>query len=147
MLTRRSLITGGVLTGAVAGGGAAATGPTGDPGQSSRGGSSNADEQIARVLEDIRDLVRGASGGNSAELTNIRALQRDFLKSHGKFPDFIEIGIDVWDALMSWHVRTRQQPQVTRMADGRYSMAVFQTNLILRHDVSNAYIGPAFDAK
>lgn len=142
MLTRRSLLTGGVLTGAVTGGGEASPAAM-EGGQSSRGN----DEQMTKALEEIRDLLRGASGGNTPELGTIRALQKEFLKGHGKFPDFIEVGADVWEAIVNWHVRTRQQQQVTRMADGRYAMAVLQTNLILRHDVSNAYIGQPFDAK
>jgi hypothetical protein len=38
-------------------------------------------------------------------------------------------------------------PQVSRTADGRYAMAVFQTNLVLRHDVANNYIGQPYDSK
>ncbi len=143
MLSRRALLTGGVLTGAVAGPGAT---PGLAASQSSHG-SSNADEQVAKALAAIEDQLRGANGGNCPELTTIRSLQREFLKGHGKFPDFIEIGIDVWESVMNWHVRTRQQPQVTRSADGRYTLPLFQTNLVLRHDVSSSYIGQPFDAR
>lgn len=146
MLTRRSLLTGGVLGGVAAGvtpaDGRAARG---GEGQSSRG--RDPDEQLVKAVEEIRDLLRGAEGGNCPELVTLRSMQREFLKGRGKFPDFIEIGIDVWESLVNWHVRTRQQPQVTRMGDGRYAMALFQTNLILRHDVSNSYMGQPFDAK
>jgi hypothetical protein len=138
MLTRRALLAGGVVTGAAAGGGV-------DAGQSHTS-SAGTDEKLVKALEDIRDLVRGASGG-SGELGTIRSLQREFLKSHGKFPDFIEIGIDIWDAIMDWHIRTRQVPQVQRTAEGRYAIPVFQTNLVLRHDVSNVYIGSPYDGK
>lgn len=141
MLTRRTLLTGGAVAGAAAG----ATGGAAGAAQSSR--SADTDERMARALEEIRDLLRGDSGGNCPELTTIRALQREFLKGHGKFPDFIEVGIDVWDSLTNWHVRTRQPVQVTRMGDGRYAMAVLLTNIVLRHDAANAYVGQGFDSK
>ncbi len=145
MLTRRALLTGGVLTGTVAGVGELPDSVV-TASQSSRGSSGNNDEQVVKTLEEIRDIMRGDSGG-SPELSTIRGLQRDFLKSRGKFPDFIEIGIDVWDAVMNWHIRTRQRVDVQRTAEGRYSIAVFQTNLILRYDVSNNYIGAPYDPK
>jgi len=143
MLTRRTLLTGGVLSGT--GAGAAAGSATVPAGQSS--GSGNTDARMVKILEEIRDEIRMDAGAPAGNLELIRSLQRDFLKSRGKFPDFIEIGIDIWESLMNWHVRTRQVAQVQRTADGRYAMAVFQTNLVLRHDVSNSYIGQPYDAK
>ncbi len=145
MLTRRALLTGGVLTGSVAGVVPGADG-AGAP-QARSGSDSQSDEKIVKVLEDIRDNMRGDSGAVNPELATIRALQKDFLKSRGKFPDFIEVGIDVWESLMNWHVRTRQPIQVQRTAEGHYSVAIFQTNIVLRHDVSSVYVGPAYDAK
>ena len=145
MLTRRTLLTGGLLTGTATGARPVAPATPGD--QSSRSGSGNTDERVVAVLEEIRDQMRLDSGANVPVLDTIRSLQRDFLKGRGKFPDFIEVGVDVWEALMNWHVRTRQVPQVTRTAEGRYAVAVFQSNLILRHDLSNSYIGQPYDLK
>jgi hypothetical protein len=145
MLTRRALLTGGVLAGTVSGVGA---GPA-DPAEAEQGSSSgrSTDERTVKVLEEIRDEMRMDAGGQAGSLEIIRSLQRDFLKGRGKFPDFIEIGIDVWDSVINWHIRTRQVPQVQRTAEGRYAVPVFQTNLVLRHDVSNSYIGQPYDAK
>jgi hypothetical protein len=139
MLTRRALLTGGVMSGAAAG-------TAGAEAQSGRG-SGDADERLVKVVEEVRDLMRAADGGNAPELAQVRLLQKEFFKGRGKFPDFIEVGIDVWDTVVNWHIRTRQQPQVARMGDGRYAMALFQSNLVLRHDVSNSYIGQPFDGK
>jgi hypothetical protein len=132
MLTRRALLTGGALAG---------TGR--EQGSTSR----DTDERMVKILEDIRDQMRLDGGANVPSLDTIRTLQRDFLKGRGKFPDFIEVGIDVWEALMNWLVRTRQVPQVARTGDGRYTLPLFQTNVILRHDMSNSYIGQPYDAK
>jgi hypothetical protein len=135
MLTRRALMAGGVLTGTV-------SAP-----QAPGSGSTNTDEKVLKVLEDIRDQMRLDSGSGVPVLDQIREAQRQFLKGRGKFPDFIEIGIDVWESVMNWHVRTKQFAQVQRTVEGRYAMAVFQTNLVLRHDVANNYIGQPYDAK
>jgi hypothetical protein len=143
MLSRRTLLAGGVLAGTVSGASADTAGAAGAAQGS--GSSREADERMVKVLEEIRDQMRLDSGGGFPD--TIRGLQRDFLKSRGKFPDFIEVGVDVWEAVMNWHVRTRQVPQVQRMADGRYTVAVFLTNVVLRHDVSNNYIGMPYDAK
>jgi hypothetical protein len=140
MLTRREMLAAGLASGAAPAGSAESA----DAAQS-RGG--NTEERTLKALEEIRDQLKSDAGGNCPELTAIRALQRDFLKGRGKFPDFVEVGVDVWDALTDWHVRTRQPLQVQRTAEGRYAMAVLQTNIVLRHDVSGVYIGPAYAAK
>jgi|WetSurMetagenome_2_1015567.scaffolds.fasta_scaffold265881_2 hypothetical protein len=137
MITRRTLLAAGLTTGGI---------PADEgAGQSSRGG--NTDERMVKALEEIRDQLRLNAGGTFPELSAFRTLQRDFLKTRGKYPDFIEVGADVWDALADWHVRTRQPIQVQRTADGRYAMALFQTNAVLRHDVQASYIGAPYDAK
>ena len=110
-------------------------------------GDDQLDNQYLQHLHKYYEQVVAANGGNCPELATVRSLQKDFLKGRGKFPDFIDIGIDIWDALVDWHVRTRQQLQVQRTAEGRYAMPVFQTNLVLRHDVGNLYVGPPYDAK
>ena len=146
MLTRRALLTGGVLTGTVAGVGelpefgvdrfsvftrkqrqqrrAGGQGPGGYPG--------HPDGRQRRQLSRTRRDPQAAEG---------------FPEEPRQFPDFIEVGIDVWESVMNWHVRTRQRAEVQRTADGRYSIAVFQTNLVLRYDVSNNYIGTPYDRK
>lgn len=143
MLTRRSLLAGGIAGGTLSG---AAEGRKLEAGQSSRGGG-NTDEALVKAVEDIRELIRADAGGSSAEVNTLRSLQREFLKGRSKFPDFIDVGIDVWDAVINWHIRTRQQPQVTRTSEGRYSLALFQTNLVLRPELGNSYIGQPYDAK
>ena len=62
-------------------------------------------------------------------------------------PDFIEVGIEVWENVYDWHVRHQQPIGATRTADGRYVMSVMFTTLILRSDQTNNYIGFGFDAR
>jgi len=62
-----------------------------------------------------------------------------------KYPDFIEIGLDVWDNVYDWHVAYQQALSVQRLADGRYGMAFMFTTLLLRSDLNPEFVGYPFD--
>ena len=99
------------------------------------------DEEIARVarsLEELRQVYeRDLTGPNLDEL---RRQQRAFLKSHQKYPDFVEVGVDVWRSVQ-WHVKN-QQPLVARMmADGRHAITFMFTTVIMRADQPDTYVG------
>jgi len=146
-MTRRSLLTGGFFTGlAGTGAGAVAGGTAAESPQSSK-----SDEQSTRVLEEIRDELRLQRGKCSPASCNvvdtIRSQQKTFLKNRGKFPDFIDIGIDVWESIYDWHVVAGQKPEIGRMQDGRYGMGFMTTTLVLRHDMTGSYIGLGYDAR
>jgi hypothetical protein len=136
-MQRRELIGGGVLGGAAALLGAA---------QPMAAAQRDESEAIARAVENLRGALE-RSRAVSPELDRIRQEQRVFLKSNQKFPDFIEVGIDVWEAVYDWHVRHQQSIAATRTADGRYVMTVMFTTLILRTDQAGGYIGYGFDAR
>jgi hypothetical protein len=69
------------------------------------------------------------------------------MKGSNKFPDFIDIGIDIWERLIDWHVKYQQRLAISRMADGRYSMPFFVTTLVLRPDMSGSYMSLGYDNK
>ena len=52
-------------------------------------------------------------------VTRIRQQQHTWMRSTQKYPDFIEIGLDVWDNIYDWHVAYQQALSVQRLADGR----------------------------
>lgn len=148
MLTRRSLFAGG-LFGGLAGVtqpelAADVSGPRdGDQGES-------AVNALRAVLEDIRKDLRSqlsCAAVPCPEIDMIRQEQRRFLKGSNKFPDFIDIGIDIWDRLIDWHVKYLQRPAINRMNDGRYAMSFGLTTLILRPDMSGTYMGLGYDSK
>lgn len=78
-------------------------------------------------------------------VARIRQQQHTWLRSTQKYPDFIEIGLDVWDNIYDWHVVHQQPLSVTRTADGRYTMVFMFTTLVLRPDQAVDYVGFAFD--
>jgi hypothetical protein len=67
------------------------------------------------------------------------------IRSAGKFPDFLEIGVDVFYQVYDWHVRHNQQIQITRVAEQRFAIQWMFTQLILRWEQDPKYIGVPFD--
>jgi hypothetical protein len=79
-------------------------------------------------------------------VARIRQQQHTWMRSTQKYPDFIEVGLDVWDNIYDWHVVHQQPVTMTRTSDGRYSMVFLFTTLVLRPDQATDYVGYAFDA-
>jgi hypothetical protein len=104
------------------------------------------DEAVANAVQDLRAAVQSALQV-SPELSRIREQQRTFLRANQKFPDFLDVGIGVWESVHDWHVRHQSPLTVTRLGDGRYAMSVLFTTLILRPDQSETYIGFGYDAR
>jgi hypothetical protein len=75
----------------------------------------------------------------------IRQQQRIFIRAHNKYPDFIEVGLGVWEDVYDWHVRYQQPINAARLADGRYVLSFMFTNLVLRPDQAVEYVGFGFD--
>jgi hypothetical protein len=140
MIERRALMSAGIAAGV------ATMAPARTAEAAQRGDTTDA---LARSIDDLRqEVVRQFDTTDRAPwrtLGRIREQQRLWLRSTQKYPDFIEVGIDVWDAMHDWHVRQRQPLNVTRMADGRYAMLYSFTTLLLRVDAMADYVGPGFD--
>jgi hypothetical protein len=79
-------------------------------------------------------------------VAKIRQQQHTWMRSTQKYPDFIEVGIDVWDNIYDWHVVHQQPLSMTRASDGRYTMLFMYTTLLLRPDQAPDFVGFAFDA-
>lgn len=136
MIERREVVSGGLLglTALVAGGDSV------DAAQSSG-------EDTARALAQIREVLERRLSAPFAELSEIRRQQREFLKASQKFPDFIEIGLEVWERLYDWHIRNQVAPVIERRGDGRYTMAFMFTTLVLRPELMDSYVGFGYDAR
>jgi hypothetical protein len=79
-------------------------------------------------------------------VARIRQQQHTWMRSTQKYPDFIEVGLDVWDNIYDWHIVHQQPVNVTRSTDGRYTMVFMFTTLLLRPDQAPDFVGFAFDA-
>lgn len=139
-MNRRHLVSGGLLTGL-----AGAFGFPSAAAGSQQGRDEN-DGRTAAAVDELRKVVdRGLDV--SPELARIREQQRVFLRANQKFPDYIEVGIGVWYSVYDWHVRHQRVVNIGRTTDGRYTMPVLESLLLLRPEQAESFVGFGFDAR
>ena len=103
--------------------------------------------ETARAVNEVRALLQRVFEEPFPELVDIRQQQRIFLKASHKYPDFIEVGVNVWERLFDWHVRHQLPLTVVRRDDGHYTMAFMFTTLVLRPDQADGYVSFGYDAR
>ena len=138
MIERRNLVGGGIAAGLTA----LVGGAEAEAAAAQRG---DGEELVARAVDRIRDEINNAHTRPWAVVRQIREQQRLWLRANHRYPEYIEIGLDVWDALHDWHVHFQQPIGMTRAADGRYMMSFMFTTFILRPDLGPDHVGPPFD--
>ncbi len=159
MLTRRELVTGTALgaiatvasttdSTATASNPAEATAPIGPPLQdvdnaAIRQIASKATE-IDQTLDGLAALVRSNTLAFGF-VPKLREAYTLYWKTHGKFPEFCEVGTAVFYDIYDWHIKNRLPIPVSRFADGRMSITFMYTQLLVRVDQSQEYIGLPFD--
>lgn len=142
MFSRRELITAGAAAGLASAPAPAALAVVEQ--EATRDGQ----REIARAVGDVENALRAGLLGPSlsaGHVGKLRALMEQFLRSHGKFPDYFEVGSSVFFELYDWHVRHRQQLVVTRQADNRYMLQFMFSQIILRPEQEPGYIGFPYD--
>jgi hypothetical protein len=140
MVHRRSVITGTVLGGALS----ALTGSVeAAAALPAAQASDRAAEENAKAVRSVRDELERQS--TFWEIASVREQQRTYLRANGKFPDFIEVGSDVWQNVYDWHVRFQQPVALGRTPEGRYSILLLTTNVVMRPDMAATYVGMGYD--
>ena len=136
MISRREVVTAGVL-GTLAGSSAEAA---------------QDDAGIIKALRDIQSelgtlggVVGGSTRVTAGFLADIRQRFTTHLRSAGKFPDFMEIGIEPFYEVYDWHVRHQQQIQITRISEQRFAIQWMFTQLIMRYEQDPKFLGVPFD--
>jgi len=107
-----------------------------------RNGSDIDNAALQGILDALRDLRHPAA---SPIVSQVRDRQRAFLRQNQRFPEFIDIGIRIWELLQDWHIENGQEMKIARAADGRYTMEFMTTQLVLRPDIADNEIGLAYD--
>ena len=106
---------------------------------------------VARALSALLDEVRTHFDLVDQPRLNLLGpvddQMRQFLRANLKYPDFIEVGIDVWESAYAWHIQHRLPLDAVRSADGRYAIRYKFTTLLMRQDVTLTYVGLGFDGK
>ena len=97
-------------------------------------------------LHEIRDAIMALRPSPvPVEVGDIRDKQRNHLKVNQKLPDYIDVGILVWEHLFAWHYAHQIPLKVSRTADGRAEMEVMLTTVVLRPDLADTQIGVPYD--
>ena len=150
MISRREVVTGGVL-GTLAG----STADLSAEGLMERAkveaaqddaGIIRALNQIDQELERLNGVVDSTSRVTTGSyLGEIRSRFTTHLRSSGRFPEFMEIGVDPFYEVYDWHVRHQQQIQITRISEQRFAIQWMFTQLILRYEQDPKHLGIPFD--
>ena len=122
------------------------TAPEAGPDEQNNQASERQLTEIADALKDLRKAIESPQGA-FVEILPIRQKQVDYLKATNKFPDFIDVGLDVWFAVHDWHIKHLQQPALGRDANGRYTMSVMGTQLVMRPDLVPTFISAPYDSR
>jgi hypothetical protein len=139
MIDRRSLLTAGGLLGALA---PAGEGTAYGVGQM----SDRAAADMITALQKISSAIGAVAAHESFDaILPLRNRQVEYLKANNRFPDFIDVSVDVWMSAYDWHVRLQQPLTLGRDSTGRYTLMLGFTALVLRPDVAPGFISAPYD--
>jgi hypothetical protein len=153
MISRRTVLNGTALSSALA----ALTPPAlaeAGGGEALQGPRDRAADDLANAVVKLReDLTQAITAMGTEvrrqdtfwEIEPVRAQIKTFLRQAGKYPDYIEVGTDIWHQVYDWHVRYQQPLQITRTSEGRYAILLYSTQVIMRTELAASYIGQAYD--
>ena len=142
MVERSAVMGGGLVAGltALMSGESVAAAPASDDSQLISGSI----DQLRNTFEGQFDQTYGTLWRGVAR---IRQQQRTWIKSTMRYPEFIEVGLDIWDNMYDWHVVNQQPLSVGRAGDGHYTMVFMFTTLVLRPEQQADYVGFPYDSR
>lgn len=139
MIDRRSLLTAGGLLGALA---PAGEGTAYGVGQM----SDHAAADMTTALQKISSAIGAVAAHESFDaILPLRNRQVEYLKANNRFPDFIDVSVDVWMSAYDWHVRLQQALTLGRDSTGRYTLMLGFTALVLRPEAVVTFISTPYD--
>jgi hypothetical protein len=142
MISRRTVLNGPAFGGMLA---SLAPAAEAEPGGAAgpQKDAEQAMQDVAKAIQDLREEIKRQDG--FWELGPLRDPIKMFLRTTGKFPDFIEVGIDVWQQVYDWHVRYQQPLTLGRNAEGRYTIMLLATMVVMRVETTPSFVGIPFD--
>ncbi len=135
-MQRRALVSGGLLAGVAA---------LSEPASAQAAAADGDDRLVAGAVGELRRTIEQQHEQPWRGVARVRAEQQTFLRATYKYPEFIEVGVTVWNAMHDWHVVFQQPLTMTRQPDGRYQMTFMFTTLVLRPDQPPDYVGDGYD--
>jgi len=141
MLNRRDMLAAGLL-GSLA--------PEGGGGAQDQGEVILRDglKSLDNSVDEFKNTMEGSLRGNSMNFGGVNEIKKElmrYLKQSGKFPEYCDIGVAIFFDIYDWHVRNQQQIQISRLADQRMAIQFMFTQLILRWENAESYVGQAYD--
>jgi len=109
----------------------------------SRGDSD--DRVLVAAIDRLRDELRRQE--QFTEIQAVREAQQQFLRLNGKLPDFVEVSLERWFAVYDWHIKWQQPLTLGRDGNGRYTVLLMQTAVILRTEALPGFIGLPYDQR
>ena len=112
---------------------------------------SDGDRAAAIAIDKLREVIE--QQGNACALgpcntiATIRTQQKTFLRANRKYPDYIDAGVDAFEAVYDWLVKNRQEIRTSRLPDGRYGIMFMFTTIVLREDQQPPFVGWGYDAR
>lgn len=143
MVTRRTLLSTGMSMTAMGAEGSErhVQGRDGDP------RLTGVEDALKGVIQELRTMNRGAYTGDFPAGARLREAMVPYLRSQQKYPDFVDVGYDVFHQVYDWHVRNHLEMNMGRSTDGRYGIVFQFTRVMLRTDVTPDFIGVPYDAR
>jgi len=143
MIPRRNLVTGGLVGGVLG-----ALGGSNDleAAPAAAAGADVTDDMVTKIVGAIAGLKTEIQSLKSfPEIAPVRDAQLLHLRANGKFPDYLDVGTNVWFAVHDWHIRWQQPLTLGRDNLGRYTLLFGQTFLIMRVDAVATFMGVPYD--
>ena len=141
MISRREVVTAGML----------GTLTTGSPAIAEIQQDVQAIREGFKSIEDSLRSLRTATDegfrGNSMNYGGVGGVKDKlsrFARLSGKFPDFCDIGLDIFYDVYDWHIRHQQQINIVRLSDQRMAIQFMFTQLILRWENEPNYVGTPY---
>ena len=99
-------------------------------------------------VDEFKVSVEQGMRGNSMNFGGVGVVKAEIMrwvKASGRFPEYCDIGVAVFFDIYDWHVRNQQQIQITRLSDQRLTIQFMFTQLVLRWENAESYVGSAYD--
>ena len=144
MISRREVVAAGVLGTLGASGHVEAAAAQGIDAQTMKEALKGVEESIDELKASLEKCLAGNSMSYSG-VGAVRAKIQEYTRTTGRFPEYCDIGLDIFYDVYDWHVRQQQQIQISRIADQRMAIQFMFTQLVLRWENPPGYVGTPFD--
>jgi hypothetical protein len=148
MISRREVVTAGMLGTLSNAAMAAPAEPQGPQGSQDNAGMQTQLGEIRKALTNINGNLDAGLRGPGLSFGYIGEIRERFtihLRSSGKFPDFMEIGTSPFYDVYDWHIRHNQQIQIIRISEQRFAIQFMFTQLVVRWEQDPRYLGQPYD--